>query len=73
MMDDGWWMMDDDVHDDDKEDEEDDDNDEEDEEQARLILTSQLGRVHSEIYILRFPDLQVGLYAAMSVALVLYM
>ena len=67
-------MMDDDVHDgDDGEDEEEDDDDEEeDEELARLILTSQFGRIHLLHCILRFPDLHVALHAVMSVALVFY-
>ena len=67
-------MMDDDVHDgDDGEDEEEDDDDEEeDEELARLILTSQFGRIQVLHCILRFPDLHVALHALMSVALVVY-
>ena len=67
-------MMDDDVHDgDDGEDEEEDDDDEEeDEELARLILTSQFGRIHLLHCILRFPDFHVALHAVMSVALVFY-
>ena len=65
---------DDDVHDgDDGEDEEEDDDDEEeDEELARLILTSQFGRIHLLHCILRFPDFHVALHAVMSVALVFY-
>ena len=67
-------MIDDDVHDgDDGEDEEEDDDDEEeDEELARLILTSQFGRIHLLHCILRFPDFHVALHALMSVALVFY-
>ena len=67
-------MIDDDVHDgDDGEDEEEDDDDEEeDEELARLILTSQFGRIHLLHCILRFPDFHVALHAVMSVALVFY-
>ena len=64
---------DDDVHDgDDGEDEEEDDDEEEDEELARLILTSQFGRIHLLHCILRFPDFHVALHAVMSVALVFY-
>ena len=66
-------MMDDDVHDgDDGEDEEEDDDEEEDEELARLILTSQFGRIHLLHCILRFPDFHVALHALMFVALVFY-
>ena len=64
-------MMDDDVHDGD-DGEDDDDDDEEDEELARLILTSQFGRIHLLHCILRFPDFHVALHAVMSVALVFY-
>ena len=69
-------MMDDDVHDgddgEDEEDEEDDDDEEEDEELARLILTSQFGRIHLLHCILRFSDFHVALHAVMSVSLVFY-